>query len=65
MFRLGVDPLEDFTVAFAAGELFLQRRGVNAGKVQEFLVERAGVFVFAVLAGEKARPLSNMRGKIA
>lgn len=52
-FRVLRDPGEDFAVAPALGQLGLERLGIDAGEIQEPLVERAGVFVFANLAGEE------------
>ena len=48
---VGFDPFENFAVALAFGDLGLECIGINTGEPQEALVNRAGVVVFAVLAG--------------
>src|SRR5438034_10680787 len=48
--RVGLDPFEDFPVALSRHKLLLQSFGIDAGKLEETLVQRAGVMIFAVLA---------------
>ena len=48
----GIDPLEDFPIAFAGGDLLFERFGFDAGKLEQALVHGAGVIVFAILSGD-------------
>src|SRR5438270_8045591 len=41
MLRVGLDPFEDFAVAFAGGELLAQSREIEAQEVLEMLVDRS------------------------
>ena len=50
VFGVGVDPGEHFGVAL--GQDSLKRLGINTGEVQEPLVQRAGIVIFAVDAGQ-------------
>ena len=61
--RVGTDPLEDLPVALACGQLLLQGCGVDAGKFEEPLVERAGILVFAVFAGNRGAAFVEHAGK--
>ena len=47
---LGVlqNPMENFTVTLTEGQLFAQRGGINANKVEEVRVKRAVLVVLAV-----------------
>lgn len=51
------DPAEDFVIAPAFGEFLFQRGRVDAGEIQELLVARAIIMVFAALAGERGAVL--------
>jgi len=64
-FGLGMsgDPFEDLAVAFAERELFLEVVGLDAGKLEEPLVERASEVVFAVLAGDDGAAFVEAAGK--
>lgn len=50
--RVGVEPGEEIAVALTSGHLGFESFGVDAGELEEVLVERAGVFVFTLAAGE-------------
>ena len=52
VFRVRVDPFQDFAVAFPGGKLLLERSGIDAGKLEKPLIERAVVMVFAVDPGD-------------
>src|SRR5262249_8346469 len=51
---LGVllDPGQDLGITLAVGQMFLESLRVDTHKIQEALVQRAGVLVFALLAGD-------------
>ena len=55
MFRVLFNPFQDFRVAL--GQFFFQGFGINAREVEEALVERAGVMILAVFAGERGAAL--------
>ncbi len=48
--RVFLNPFQNFAVAF--GQFLFQCFGINAGEFQKPLVERAGIMVFAVFAGD-------------
>src|SRR5204863_434353 len=52
-FRLGVDPFNDFAVAFAGGQLVFQGGEIEADEILEMLIERGVVGEFAVRAGDR------------
>jgi hypothetical protein len=52
VYRSGIDPFEDFAIAFACGELFAQRGGVEAEVVEDVLIVRGVVIIFSVDAGD-------------
>ena len=52
MFRILLNPEKDFTVTLSGRKLLLERVGIDAGKFQEALIQRASEVVFAVLAGQ-------------
>ncbi len=49
---VGSDPFEDFAIAFTQGELFLQLFGIDAGELQDVLIQRAGIMKVAIGASD-------------
>ena len=48
--RVGREPRQNFPVALAGGDLLLQGGGLDADEVQEPVIQRTIVMVFAILA---------------
>jgi hypothetical protein len=50
VFRIFLDPGKDFSITFSVRELLLQVVGLDANKIEETLVHRAGVTIFAIFS---------------
>jgi hypothetical protein len=60
---MGLDPSEDFPVAFSFCQFLQESFGIEAEKPDQVLVRAGIVFVFAILPGERRPALVEHSGK--
>ena len=56
VFCIGLNPFQDFSVAFASGEFFFHRFSIDAGELDEMLVHRAVEVIFAIFTVDGGAP---------
>src|SRR5205085_3264320 len=63
VFRVGVDPFENFAIAFAGGELFAQRGDIKPKEIDDVLIEGRVVIELAVETGDVGAAFIDQPGK--